>query len=326
MFSSKYLTPVKGSNVRTDGVVRKSRWAALAVDSDSDSSPSPSRSPSPSPAARAVPDAPKKLGRAVFQSPALTASPPRSISPPPPVNLAFAADPIMAALARGDILWGDVMYLDPEYRAQEDARIAAALAADAAANQALVERWNASETTLWEQPFARNLEIHLSDHYDMSALTDGEYEDFMRYIYANGFHVEEGGRNYCFASASEEPPRVWSGPDCFAVLAAEEKPAHVHTAGCCSKKAAAPAPLSAPGSDSGRRKGAPVPRFCRAAAACADEGCRYVHGNTIPRVNKPCGFGEGCGASDPSGVKRSQCLFMHPGETWNASLTISRVT
>lgn len=336
MFSSKYLTPQKGSNVRTAGGVRKSRWAALAdSDSDSSRSPSPARSPSP-------PPAPKKAARrADFQSPVLAASPPRAVSPPA-VNLSapvlsFAADPIMAALQRGDLLWGDVMYMDPEYRAAEDARIAAALAAERAANEALLDRWAAAEGGLWEQPFARNLEMHFGDCYDLTGLTDAEYEAFMRYVYANGFAVTEGGRTHCSAFPADEEPRVWTGPDCFEVAAPRafdalraEPAEHKHSGersgnpcgGCCSKKA--PAPLSAPGSDAGRRKGAPVPRFCRAAGACADEGCRYVHGDTIPRVNKPCGFGADCGASDPTGVKRSQCLFMHPGETWNSSMVIRR--
>ena len=82
-------------------------------------------------------------------------------------------------------------------------------------------------------------------------------------------------------------------------------------------------PLSAPGSDVGRRNGCPVGRFCKEATACPTAGCRYVHGNTIPRVNEPCKFGEGCGSGDAA--KRATCLRMHPGETWTPELVIKRV-
>ena len=330
---SKFSTPTKASNVcaapstagGVKGVARVSRWASLVVDSDSDSD-------------RSCPPAPKK---AAFQSPALLPlSPPAA--PVTPVSLTFAemlaSDPVMAALHRGDLLWGDVMYMDPDFCAQEEAATVERLAAHkanearlAAESQATVESWAVSEAALWDQPFATNLEVHFGDHYDLSGLTDAEYEDFMRYVYANGVHVEEGDRAYCYATPSGEPARTWTrdtgavghGTGRFDSLRAPE-PAHKHH-GCCGHAKAAPAALSAPGSDAGRRKGAPVPRFCRAAKACEDEGCRYVHGDSIPRVNKPCGFGEGCGASDPTGVKRSQCLFMHPGETWSASLVIKRV-
>jgi hypothetical protein len=67
-----------------------------------------------------------------------------------------------------------------------------------------------------------------------------------------------------------------------------------------------------------------IPRFCRDAASCDKEGCRYVHGNKIDRLNEECAFGATCGAKDPTGLKRSQCLRMHPGETWNSMLTVCR--
>ena len=82
-------------------------------------------------------------------------------------------------------------------------------------------------------------------------------------------------------------------------------------------------PLSAPGTDVGKRNGCPVARFCKEGTACPTAGCRYVHGNTIPRVNEPCKFGEGCGSGDAA--KRATCLRMHPGETWTPELVIKRV-
>jgi hypothetical protein len=82
-------------------------------------------------------------------------------------------------------------------------------------------------------------------------------------------------------------------------------------------------PLSAPGTDVGKRNGCPVARFCKEGTACPTAGCRYVHGNTIPRVNEPCKFGAGCGSGDVA--KRATCLRMHPRETWTPELVIHRV-
>ena len=90
-----------------------------------------------------------------------------------------------------------------------------------------------------------------------------------------------------------------------------------------SRTAAPAEPLSAPGSDVGKRNGCPVARFCKEAKACPTAGCRYVHGDTIPRINEPCKFGEGCGSGDAA--KRATCLRMHPGETWTPELVIKRV-
>jgi len=80
--------------------------------------------------------------------------------------------------------------------------------------------------------------------------------------------------------------------------------------------------LSAPGSDVGRRNGCPVARFCKEGRACPTAGCRYVHGDTIPRIDEPCKFGAACGSGDAA--KRATCLRMHPGETWTADLVVKR--
>ena len=105
-------------------------------------------------------------------------------------------------------------------------------------------------------------------------------------------------------------------------------PRQVQLAGTAASKGlkAAPKaeePLSAPGSDVGKRNGCPVARFCKEGTACPTAGCRYVHGDTIPRINEPCKFGEGCGSGDAA--KRATCLRMHPGETWTPELVIKRV-
>ena len=169
-----------------------------------------------------------------------------------------------------------------------------------------------TEAHLWAEPFAQNLEAHLADVFDTSALTDEEYTAFMTRLYAAGWEITQESRTVVQARPDTLPPRLWIPPSRFAGLTGQ------------TETVKSLIPLAQPGSDKGRKKGAPVPRFCRAACACQEAGCRYTHGDTIPRVNKSCGFGETCGASDPTGVKRSQCLYMHPGETWTEGMVICR--
>ena len=348
--ASKFLTPSRHGghpNVLAAGGARKSRWGVLAADSDSDSDRSLSPPPAPRKPFRDAQGAGHGV-RAAFLEP--LPSPPRS---PPALRDAQGAghgmpasdllrafcqtDPVFLAMARGDLMWGDIEYESAaapapaaaaEQPRRRTIRFADEVTESAREARALEATWNAAESALWQQPFAEKLESNFGDHFDLTGLDDAEYESFMRYIYANGFYVEEAGRNACYAVPSTEEPRQWlrdthgvgHGTGRFAGLAAE----HHHAGGCCG-----PAPrraaMAAPGTDVGRRRGAPVPRFCRAAGACQEEGCRYVHGDTIQRVNLPCSFGDACGASDPTGVKRSQCLRMHPGEEWSADLVIRRV-
>lgn len=242
---------------------------------------------------------------------------------PQPQSLAeiCAADPIFQALQRGDLLWGDII-MAPERPAPvvdgfqpvtkkgaRRVRFADEPPTAEEIAQAALAAADAAEAALWAQPFARNLESHGADWLDLTELSDADYEAVMSWLYNHGWAVSGESRTGVYAVPSDEPPRVWVPPSRFVIAA----------------QAAAPKPLSAPGTDAGRRKGAPVPRFCRAAHGCTEAGCRYVHGDTIQRVNLPCNFGDACGASDPTGVKRSQCLRMHPGETWDACMVIHRI-
>lgn len=337
--ASKFSTPVKTPNVQAAGGARKSRWAVLAGDSDSDSDSSPSPSHSPSPAA--APGAPRKAPRPAFLEPE-PVSPPRpaaaaaDAAAPLSLLLAWESDPIMVALNRGDVLWGDLLCdIDAGAPATPPARAVPIVPRETAEQRAQreCEEWLAhcevEEALMWSQPFAENLELYWGDCYDTREMSEEHYNAFMTWIYARGWHLDsEPNRTGCKAIPDNEgAPRVWVPPSRFTAAAAADRccGGHAHSHGH-GRPPRAPAPMAAPGTDAGRRKGAPVPRFCRAAAACEDEGCRYVHGDTIPRVNKPCGFGEACGASDPTGVKRSQCLFMHPGETWAEGMVIRRPT
>lgn len=233
------------------------------------------------------------------------------LSAPPIFDVATGTfvDPVMAALRRGDIAWGDI---------DENGNLLPPLA-----TSFIVADTASSEAELWSQPFAANIEAHFQDAYDTTDLTDTEFADMMSWLCANGWEINTATRTSVMASPAGLPPTEWISLDTLYTIKV--------IGACCEhshptvRKAAIPAPaLAAAGTDGGRRKGAPIPRFCKAAGGCLEEGCRYVHGNTIPKANKSCGFGEGCGASDPTGVKRSQCLFIHPGETWTEGMCIHR--
>jgi hypothetical protein len=139
-------------------------------------------------------------------------------------------------------------------------------------------------------------------------LSFSDYVDMMTWLYRTGWNVDKelSGRLCIFATPDRLPPRIWV-PDfsnCCPDPEEEEE----------EEEVARPVRV--------RVKSSVIPRFCRGCDAPST--CRYVHGDTIPRLNEPCAFGAGCGASDPTGVKRSQCLRMHPGETWSAELVIKR--
>lgn len=211
------------------------------------------------------------------------------------------SDPLISAMYSGKTLWGDLMYEEIDY--------------DVAAHQAAVSAVSAVEesvqedTGIWSQPFSGSLDMYYGDAYDFRGLTDGEYTACMSWLYEHGWEMEGEDRAGAKAWPANLPPRVW-----FPVSSQPPR-------ACASACASASASLH----EKPAAKRATVPRFCR-TAACADASCRYVHDATMPRLDKPCGFGAACGASDPTGVKRSQCLYMHPGETWSADLVIHRPT
>lgn len=169
----------------------------------------------------------------------------------------------------------------------------------------------AQEESIWAQSWSERLATYYADTYDLRDLSEGEYEACMTWMYAQGWNIHEEDREGVKAYPDNLPPRVWIAPPSrFDWLGTPEQ----QTETCCNhghqKKE----------KKEGKGKG-PVPRFCR-DQACADAGCRYVHGDTMPRLNEPCNFGAACGASDPA--KRALCIRMHPGETWTADLVVHR--
>ena len=246
-----------------------------------------------------------------------------SISPAERLT-AWCEEPLFRAMREGGAPWGDIVL------AMEDALpvdldvLAASAAADrsdavrsaarattgAKRNDALlireaneeIQRYASAESSLWRQPWAENLELRLCELYDLEGLTDEEYEAMMTWLYAEGWEVS-GNRWFVNAWPADLPPRTWVSERDFHVLApVAEEPVVVRP-----------------------KKKSTVPRFCRASSggvACADPTCRYVHDDTMHRLDELCAFGESCGASDPA--KRALCIRMHPGELWTPALVVRR--
>lgn len=143
-----------------------------------------------------------------------------------------------------------------------------------------------AEMEMWKQPFAAALSLknETIDLYDCRPMSDDDYAAFMTFLYAHGWIVSHEERRWVQTVPWNEPARVWVPP---------------------AEKAV-------------------VPRFCREAEECCTQDCRYVHGHTIPKVDRACGFGAKCGSSDPTGEKRALCIYMHPGEKWTAESCVHR--
>jgi len=165
----------------------------------------------------------------------------------------------------------------------------------------VAEDLRVQEESIWKQSWSDRLATYYADTYDLRDLTEGEYEACMQWMYEKGWDIRQEDRDGVKAYPDNLPPRVWVAPPSrFEKLVVEPCCDHGHKE---------------------KKKTAPVPRFCR-DTACADANCRYVHGDTMPRLNQPCNFGAACGASDPA--KRALCIRMHPGEIWTADLVVHR--
>ena len=222
-----------------------------------------------------------------------------------PVTIrSLVEDPLYIAMSRGDVLWGDLCM-------REEGWVPEPLGPPRAPVVAVEVDIEAAENAFWGQPWADRLEMNGGDHYDTRALSDEEWADCMTWLYANGWYIWAEGRQGFSAVPDTLPPRVWIPPRAAA-------------APCCGHKKEV-APLSAPGSDAGRRRAAPRPIFCGGGEKCK-EGCPYVHGDTIPVINALCQFGDAC-SKRVAAVGGTPCCRLHPDEgAWNASMVRRRPT
>lgn len=198
----------------------------------------------------------------------------------------------------------------------------------------------------WAQSFAAGLRELWGDVYACDSLSEAEWNAMMSWLFENGWDVGSFDRDSVEFEQADGPRRVWVPPAEEEAMREEEaamrrRQKRTLCGGRAAEGRAAEGrategrategrtttgggSAAAPVERSKKKSTTSIQRFCRAAGSCTDEKCRYVHGDTIPRINEPCGFGAECGASDPTGLKRSQCLRMHPGEEWNDSLVIHR--
>jgi hypothetical protein len=243
---------------------------------------------------------------------------------PAPLVVTAGPDPVMAALLRGDIAWGDI---------DVDGNLLPPLKPAFASAAILGDIWgSAAESDMWNQPFAANLEAHAQSAYDTSALTETEWTDMLSWLCANGWEITGAGRNFVSAAPADLPPTAWVSLEAF--YAVKEAGAIAESAHPVVRAVAIPPPpMAAAGTDGGKRKGPPISQFCKAGRACEEAGCRYVHGDTIPVKNQPCGgpregphAGDACHCSKRHvEAGRTPCLFLHPDETWTEGMCRHRV-
>ncbi len=212
--------------------------------------------------------------------------------------------PLLQQMFAGKMSWADLLC--------DASPLAAVLPFYAAATPLLRER--PVPTTVQDFLEAFAVDEHVSDVYDTRGLSDTEFRAMMNWLCQHGWDLGDYERDWIVATPATNFACEWID---YRNICGDH-----HHGGCCGHKKEVV--LSAPGTDQGRRVAAPVPRFCKDARNCQKAGCAYVHGDTIPRLNEPCRFKAECGASDPTGVKRSQCLRMHPGEEYHIDLVVRR--
>lgn len=300
-----------------------SAWAALAADTDSDSDMECCSASTTLVAFRAAFAAaaatPVKKASVPRAAPGAPARPPRSVLARQIAEAGGSSsplldgDPLLEALHRGDRLWGDILYTEPEDT----------LPVTPPPPSTIDPRPRArTEDDLWSQPWAVRLDEYFADHYDTRALTDAEWEAMLTWLYASGWEVQDYDRDGVKAYPDDAPPRIWVCPPAELEHGLRGKFRGIvednhHDCACAHDHPAAPTKTL-------ESRKATIPRFCRAGPECTDMDCRFVHADTIQRINEPCKFGAECGSSDSTGLKRSQCLRMHPGETWTEDMVIVR--
>jgi hypothetical protein len=156
---------------------------------------------------------------------------------------------------------------------------------------------------LFAQPFAAYIVRSTDTDFDLSFLSDTEYESLMKWLYAAGWGLLKETRTAITVDPEARlPPRIWIGsPTTPGATTVRTKP---------------------------RRQIATIPRFCRHGPTCPDKGtcCHYTHEDIIACIDKPCGFDKPAEGKCCSGEKRRTCIRIHPseGEVWTPDLVVCR--
>jgi hypothetical protein len=149
---------------------------------------------------------------------------------------------------------------------------------------------------LFAQPFAAYIVRSTDTDFDLSFLSDTEYESLMKWLYAAGWGLlKETRTSITVDPEARLPPRIWM-PSVRAETTTRTR---------------------------SRRQIATIPRFCRHGPNCPDRTttCHYSHEDRIPCIDEVCAF-DGC----CSGEKRRTCIRIHPseGEVWTPELAVCR--
>jgi hypothetical protein len=150
---------------------------------------------------------------------------------------------------------------------------------------------------LFAQPFAAYIS-RTGECFDISFLTETEYESLMTWLYAAGWGLLIETRQTVHVDPTADlPPRIWIP----ATIGATTASTTVRT----------------------RRRPATIPRFCRHGPNCSDKDvcCYYTHEDTIHCIDEVCAFDGNC-----CGEKRRTCIRIHPseGQFWTPELVVCR--
>jgi hypothetical protein len=211
------------------------------------------------------------------------------------------SSPTMVALASGTALWGDIMLPKESFTVPVRGTSPTFKKAIGQADAELVR----SELQLHVEALLGFADIHtpLGDIYDFSAITDAEYASVMDWLRRDSWHIKEECREWVEAwPTSNAPVAEWRVVD---------------------RPVTPPVVSVAPSAPQGQRRALSprkTPQFCRNGADCKSIaiGCPFVHGDSIPKINRNCCAGGGC-------QRRATCLYMHPGEKWVPGCVLRRV-
>ena len=150
---------------------------------------------------------------------------------------------------------------------------------------------------LFAQPFAPYIIKRSSTVFDLSLLSDTEYESLMTWLYAAGWDLlVETRATITVDPEAHLPPRLWIALATTAATATRSR---------------------------ARRQVATIPRFCRHGHNCPDQDtcCYYTHTDTIHCIDEVCAFDGNC-----CGEKRKTCIRIHPseGQLWTPELVVCR--
>lgn len=214
-------------------------------------------------------------------------------TPPPPPPQSFKPLPEVD----NSILWGDLLFpsvepipagfIDPHKKVKKSAPVPVTEKSCSA---------NAKILDLLNLPFASKLEMHTGSVFDMRGMSDSDWNTLMSWVYAHGWHVDSGNREWMSAWPESHSPKEWplglSTPLDWCVIS-----------GVLIQRVEK------------------IARFCSYGDHCRNPHiCAYIHEDTMPVLKKPCTFGLTCGKR----TGKSPCAYLHPDEVWSPTLVRHR--